>query len=282
MGPRKALGRGLGALLPGAEGAAGATEVPLDAIAPAPHQPRQRFDQARLEELAASIRAHGILSPVILRQGRDGYELVAGERRVRAARLAGLAAVPAVIREASSARALELALVENIQREDLNPVEEAEAYRRLIDEFGLTQEEMARRVGRDRTSIANALRLLRLPRKVREDLQVGTLTEGHARALLGLEKAADQLRARDRIVRGGLSVRGAEALVRRMRGREGPRPSGRGAGRSPDLVALEEELQRALGTRVRIRRRGRRGTLEIAFTSDADLERICERIGVGG
>lgn len=282
MGPRKALGRGLGALLPGAEGAPAAREVSLDAIAPAPHQPRQRFDEARLEELAASIRAHGILSPVILREGRDGYELVAGERRVRAARLAGLATIPAVIREASSARALELALVENIQREDLNPVEEAEAYRRLMDEFGLTQEEMARRVGRDRTSIANALRLLRLPRKVRQDLQVGTLTEGHARALLGLEKGADQLRARDRIVRGGLSVRGAEALVRRMRGRRDPRPSRQGAGRSPDLVALEEELQRALGTRVRIRRRGRRGTLEIAFTSDADLERICERIGVGG
>jgi len=200
---------------------------------------------------------------------------VAGERRIRAARLAGLTRVPAIVREASNAQALEMALVENLQREDLNPLEAAEAYQRLIEEFGLTQEEVAQRVGRDRSSVANALRLLRLPRRIREDIAAGSLSEGHARALLGLERQADQLKARDRIVAKGLSVRAAEALVRRLKrgdGKGAPRP----AAANPNLQALEEQLRQVLGTKVRIARTGPGGTIEISFFSDEDLTRLVE------
>jgi ParB family chromosome partitioning protein len=204
---------------------------------------------------------------------------VAGERRVRAARLAGLTRIPAVIREASNAQALEMALVENLQREDLNPMEAAEAYRRLIEEFELTQEEVAARLGRDRSSVTNALRLLRLPKRLREDLVGGVVSEGHARALLGLERAADQLKARDLIVKRGLSVRAAEALVRRMR-RGAPRPGGRPRTGDPNLRALEDRLRAVLGTKVRILpARAGGGTLEISFFSDEDLTRLVDVIG---
>lgn len=278
MVQRRGLGRGLGALIPGGEGA-GATplEIPLAELESNPLQPRHQFDQSALEELAATIRVHGVLTPVVVRRSPRGYQVVAGERRVRAARLAGLTRVPAVIREASNAQALEMALVENLQREDLNPVEAAEAYRRLTEEFGLTQEEVAQRVGRDRSSVANVLRLLRLPRRLREDVASGTLSEGHARALLGLEKAGDQLRARELVLRRGLTVRATEALVRRLR-----RPPAGGGGRprtgDPNLRALEDRLRVALGAKIRITRDGGRGTLEISFFSDEDLTRLVELI----
>ena len=281
MAGRRALGRGLSALLPG-PGLPGIQEVPLDAIAANPLQPRKRFAVAELEALAASIREQGVLSPLILRRGRDGYELVAGERRLRAARLAGLRAVPAVVRDVADAQALELALVENLQREDLNAVEEAEAYRRLIEDFGLSQEAVARRVGKDRSTISNALRLLRLPARVLDDLAAGTLSEGHARALLALGRAADQLRVRDLIVKGGLSVRGAEALVRRHRGRQAGAPARRRPkpATDHDLGALEDRLRDALGTKVRVARRGKGGTVEIEFYSNEDLDRILAAMGV--
>jgi ParB family chromosome partitioning protein len=189
--------------------------------------------------------------------------------------LAGLTRIPAIVKEASNAQALEMALVENLQREDLNPVEAAEAYRRLTEEFGLTQEEVAERLGRDRSSVANALRLLRLPRRLREDLASGILSEGHARALLGLERATDQLKARDLVVKRGLTVRATEALVRRLR--QGPvGPGGRPRSGDPNLHALEDRLRVALGTKIRILRDGKGGTLEISFFSDEDLTRLVE------
>jgi len=276
MVQKRGLGRGLAALIPGADGP-GVTslEIPLAELESNPLQPRRHFDQASLEELAATIRAHGVLTPVVVRRSPHGYQIVAGERRVRAARLAGLTRVPAIVREASNAQALEMALVENLQREDLNPLEAAEAYQRLIEEFALTQEEVARRVGRDRSSVTNALRLLKLPRRIREDVAAGTLSEGHARALLGLERQADQLKARDLIVNKGLSVRSAEALVRRMKrgdGRGAPRP----AAANPNLVALEDQLRQALGTKVRIAMIGSGGTIEVSFFSDEDLSRLVE------
>jgi ParB family chromosome partitioning protein len=278
MVQKRALGRGLSALIPGAEGAgASALEIPLAELESNPLQPRRRFEPAALEELAATIRTHGVLTPVVVRRAAHGYQIVAGERRVRAARLAGLTRIPAIVKEASNAQALEMALVENLQREDLNPLEAAEAYRRLVEDFGLTQEEVAGRLGRDRSSVANALRLLRLPRRLREDLAAGILSEGHARALLGLEKSADQLRARDLVVKRGLTVRATEALVRRLR-RGTPAPGRRPRTGEPNLQALEDQLRVALGTKVRIVRNGKRGTLEISFFSDEDLTRLVELI----
>jgi ParB family chromosome partitioning protein len=276
MVQKRGLGRGLSALIPGAEGA-GATgfEIPLSELESNPLQPRRHFDQTALEELAATIRAHGVLTPVVVRRAPQGYQVVAGERRVRAARLAGLTRIPAVVKEASNAQALEIALVENLQREDLNPVEAAEAYRRLTEEFGLTQEAVAERVGRNRSSVTNALRLLRLPRRLREDVAAGTLSEGHARALLGLERGADQLKARDLVVKRGLTVRATEALVRRLRGAirsAGGRPQ-RG---DPNLHALEDRLRVALGTKVRILRDGKGGRVEVSFFSDEDLTRLVD------
>jgi ParB family chromosome partitioning protein len=278
MAQKRGLGRGLGALIPGAEGI-GATslEIPLAELESNPLQPRRNFEQAALEELAATIRAHGVLTPVVVRRAPQGYQVVAGERRVRAARLAGLTRIPAVIKEASNAQALEMALVENLQREDLNPMEAAEAYRRLTEEFGLTQEEVAQRLGRDRSSVTNALRLLRLPRRLREDLAAGTLSEGHARALLGLERGAEQLKARDLIVKRGLTVRATEALVRRLR-RGTPGPGGRPRSGDPSLLAIEDRLRVALGTKVRILRNGKGGTLAISFFSNDDLTRLVEII----
>jgi len=278
MVQKRGLGRGLSALIPGAEGAgAAALEIPLAELESNPLQPRRRFEPAALEELAATILTHGVLTPVVVRRAAHGYQVVAGERRVRAARLAGLTRIPAIIKEASNAQALEMALVENLQREDLNPVEAAEAYRRLVEEFGLTQEEVAARLGRDRSSVANALRLLRLPRRLREDLAAGMLSEGHARALLGLDKAADQLKARDLVIKRGLTVRATEALVRRLR-RGARGPGGRPRTGDPNLQALEDQLRVALGTKVRIVPNGKGGTLEISFFSDEDLTRLVEFI----
>jgi ParB family chromosome partitioning protein len=277
MVQRRGLGRGLGALIPGAEEPTrGPQELPLSDIAANPTQPRKRFDQTALEELAATIRTHGVLAPVVVRRSDEGYQVIAGERRVRAAKLAGLSHIPAIVREAGDGQALEMALVENLQREDLNPVESAEAYQRLVGEFGLSQEAVAARVGRDRSTVANALRLLRLPRKIRDDVAAGALSEGHARALLGLERPADQLKARDEVVRRHLTVRATEALVRRLRSPHQVALPKRPA--NPNLGSLEDRLRVALGSKVRILRSGRGGMLEISFFSDDDLTRLVDLI----
>ena len=274
---RQALGRGLEALIPLAKGEPGIVDIPLAEIRPSPFQPRKRFDDKKLDELAASIRAQGILSPVIVRQIPGGYELVAGERRLRATERAGLERIPAVVREMSNAGMLEVALIENVQREDLNPVEEAEVYRRLIEEFGLTQEEMAARVGKDRASIANTLRLLKLPHPIREDLIEGAMSAGHGRALLGLEGRDLQLTAREAVIRRGLSVRATEVLVKRLK--NGPAAQDRTIRRkAPGLAQAEEQLRRTLATKVRIIRRGQRGRIEVEFYSEDDLDRLVRKI----
>lgn len=274
---RQALGRGLEALIPVRREEPGVVEIPLAEIRPSPFQPRKRFEDKRLDELTASIRSQGILSPVIVRQVPGGYELVAGERRVRAAERAGLERVPAVVREVSNAGMLEVALIENLQREDLNPIEEADVYRRLTEEFGLTQEEVATRVGRDRASITNTLRLLKLPPRVQGDLIDGTLSAGHGRALLALEGRELQLKAREAVVRRALSVRATELMVKRLKAT----PAGQRTilrRQPPDLAQAEEQLRRALATKVRIVRTGRRGRIEVEFYSEEDLDRLIQKI----
>jgi ParB family chromosome partitioning protein len=278
MAQRQALGRGLEALIPGAgTEERGIKQIPLDAICSSPNQPRKLFDDSKLKELAASIRSHGVLAPVLLRQTEDGYELIAGERRFRAAQMAGIQSIPAIIKEVSNSEMLELALIENIQREDLNPIEEAEVYRRLTEEFGLSQEEVARRVGRDRSSVANALRLLRLPARIQQDLMAGALTAGHARALLALEAASEQLRLREQIVKRGLTVRAAESLIRRLKARPVSQRV-RGGRLSPHLSALEDRLRQRLVTKVAVVPAGRGGRIELHYFSDEDLTRLVEAI----
>lgn len=275
---RQALGRGLEALIPVRKEEPGIVEIPLVEIRPSPYQPRKRFDDKRLDDLAASIRAQGVLAPVIVRQAPGGYELVAGERRIRAAERAGLERIPAVVREVSNTGMLEVALVENLQREDLNPIEEADVFRRLTEEFGLTQEEVAARVGRDRASVTNTLRLLRLPPQLQEDLIDGTLSAGHGRALVSLENRELQLRAREAVLKRGLSVRATELLVRRLKVAPAAERRVLLKRPTPDLGRAEEQLRRALATKVRIVRSGRRGRIEIEFYSEEDLDRLIQHI----
>ena len=276
---RRGLGRGLDALLgsaPTVEVTEASTEIPIDQIDVNPRQPRKDFDQAALDELARSLRSSGMLQPVVVRRGLAGrWQLIAGERRWRAARLAGLERIPAVIREASDAESLELALVENLLREDLNPLEEAEAYQQILTEFGWTQEQLAQRVGKDRSTIANSLRLLRLPRTIQDDLRAGRLTMGHARALLSLTDPAEQLKLRDEILAHEWSVRATEEGVERRR--LAPPAARR---RSPELVALEQAMQRTLLTRVRLRGDERRGRIEITYASTDELNRLAATLGV--
>jgi ParB family chromosome partitioning protein len=275
------LGRGLGALLSSpspassaeAPGAA-AVELPIDSITPNPRQPRKDFDDKALRDLSASLRQSGVLQPVVVRRLGDGYQLVVGERRWRAAKLAGITRIPAVIREASDAESLELALVENLLREDLNPMEEAEAYQRLLAEFGWTQEELAQRVARDRSSVANCLRLLKLPELIQADLRAGRLTMGHARALLSLDSPADQLRLREQILAHSWSVRATEEGVQAKRAR----PARRQLRRSAELAAVENALRVALATRVRLVGSERAGRIEIAYSSREELDRLAELI----
>ena len=275
------LGRGLGALLssPGpassteAPGAA-TVELPIDSITPNPNQPRKDFDDKALQDLSASLRQSGVLQPVVVRRFGDGYQLVVGERRWRAAKLAGITRIPAVIREASDAESLELALVENLLREDLNPMEEAEAYQRLLAEFGWTQEELAQRVARDRSSVANCLRLLKLPELIQADLRAGRLTMGHARALLSLDSPAEQLRLREQILAHSWSVRATEEGVQAKR----MRPARRQLRRSAELAAVEDALRVALATRVRLVGSERAGRIEIAYSSREELDRLAELI----
>ncbi len=277
---RQALGRGLRALIPGDEASpsGGRVEmIPVDQIVPGTFQPRQQVDEARLQELADSIAVHGVLEPLVVRRKGPGYELVVGERRWRAAQKAGLREVPALVRELTDSQAAELALVENLQREDLNPLEEAEAYRRLMEEFGLTQEEVARRVGKPRSTVANRLRLLELDPAVKELVRSGRLSAGHAKALLGLEAPEEQRALGEQMVATGASVREAEALVRAA-ARRRPRRGRVEASEDVQLNELRERLQERLGTRVRIVRGGQGGRLEIEFFGDEDLERVAEII----
>ncbi|HAM56023.1 MAG TPA: hypothetical protein DCQ64_11685 [Candidatus Rokubacteria bacterium] len=271
---KRGLGRGLGALLSStpSEGQDSLVEIPVGQIAVSPNQPRKAFGSNTLNELAASIRASGVIQPVIVRRQGMGYQLIAGERRWRAARLAGLDRIPALVREATDAQSLELALVENLLREDLNPIEQAEAYQKLLAQFAWTQEELAERVGKDRSSIANCLRLLKLPESIQADLRAGRLTMGHARALLSLASAADQLRLREEILAHSWSVRTTEEDVQRKRSQLPRRP----LRRSPELGALEDTLREALVTRVRLVGNERRGRIEIAYTSREDLDRLTE------
>ena len=281
MANKHGLGRGLGALLSPSESAplaaaamagGGIQDIPVEAIAPNPQQPRKDFEINALSQLAASLRQSGVIQPVVVRRAGQGYQLIVGERRWRAAKLAGLEKIPAVVREATDAESLELALIENLLREDLNPIEEAEAYQKLLAQFAWTQEELAERVGKDRSSIANCLRLLKLPESIQADLRAGRLTMGHARALLSLGSAADQLRLREEILAHSWSVRATEEDVQRKRSQLPRRP----LRRSPELGALEDTLREALVTRVRLVGNERRGRIEIAYTSREDLDRLTE------
>jgi ParB family transcriptional regulator, chromosome partitioning protein len=270
---RRALGKGLSALLPepALPPPGGPTEVALERLDANPYQPRSSMDPARLAELAASIRETGLVQPILVRPRGERYQIIAGERRWRAARAAGLTTIPATVREVPDAQLLELALVENVQREELTALEEAQAFGRLQSEFGLTQEEIARRVGRERSTIANTLRLLRLPRGVRELVSAGRLEAGHARALLALERAEDQVALGQEAARRGLSVREVE---RRVAAARAPRRAGEAPRRDANTRAAEERLRSSLGAPVEITRRGRGGAVRISFSSESELQRL--------
>jgi ParB family chromosome partitioning protein len=280
---KRGLGRGLGALLSATPGEGDSlVEISIDHVEPNPNQPRKSFESKALEELTASIRSSGVIQPVVVRRVADGYQLIAGERRWRAARQAGLERIPAIVREATDAESLELALVENLLREDLNPIEEAEAYRSLLAQFGWTQEQLAQRIARDRTSIANALRLLRLPDEIQDDLRAGRLTMGHARALLALATSAEQLKLRDEILAHDWSVRATEESIRAAESAapaQGTRTPRRRRGHSAELAALEQSLQRALMTRVVIVGNERRGKIEVSYATADELERLSDLLG---
>ncbi len=275
---RPALGRGLSALIPDAAPLAGAEralEVDSDLLRPNKFQPRTNIDEGKIDELARSIRSNGIIQPIVVRQVDGGYEIVAGERRWRAAQRAGLLKVPVVVRDIPEDRLLAAALIENIQREDLNPIEEAHAYRRLADEYHLTQEQIADAVGKDRSSVANFLRLLRLPQEVRANLGSGALAMGHARALLALPDEAAQLRVARDVVAKDLSVRETEALVKKA---TQPAAAKEPAQKDVHTRAAEEKLRFVLGTRVRIERKRRGGRIEIDFESEDELQRLFEAL----
>jgi len=280
---KRGLGRGLGALLASEPTEAEAlVDVPIDQIEVNPYQPRKVFDFTALDELAASIKASGVIQPIIVRRIGGSYQLIAGERRWRAARQAGLERIPAIVREATDAQSIELALVENLLREDLNPIEAAQAYQKLLAEFSWTQEELAQRIGKDRTSIANCLRLLRLPEEIQADLRSGRLTMGHARALLALSTVSEQLKLRDEILAHDWSVRATEDSIRAMESLGEVRvPAPRkGRRRSVELAALEEALQQGLMTRVRIIGSERKGKIEVSYATPDELERLAEILGV--
>lgn len=281
---RKALGKGLSSLIPGSPpravpskpqpaGDTGLIQIDIDRIRPNHKQPRDRFDEEHLRELARSLQQQGVLQPVVVRPAGDGaYELVAGERRWRAAQIAGLLRLPAVVRNVSDDKLLELALIENLQREELNPIETANAYQMLIDELHLEQQELADRVGKPRSTIANSLRLLNLPVPVQELIRDGRLTAGHAKPLASLTQSAVQVELARKFVRDGVSVRQAEALVARLNRK---RPAAeQPKERDPNVMAAEERLQRVLGTKTRIVQSGKKGRLEIHFFSEDELQRI--------
>jgi ParB family chromosome partitioning protein len=302
---KPALGRGLGALLggspiakpslqpsaltaapvsaPAVENGERVQRVALDRVHPCPFQPRKEFSAEALRELADSIREQGIVQPLIVRETPQGFELIAGERRWRAAQLIGLTDVPVIVREADDRAVLELALIENLQRENLNAMEEAQGYAQLVQQFQLKQDEVAAKVGKSRASVTNALRLLKLPEPVQEQLREGRLTVGHAKVILGLESGKQQQLAANRILHEGLNVRQTEELVARLQTREDgaiPRSSVQLPARDAHLTDLENRLRERLGTRIRLKYTQGKGALEIAFFSDAELQRVLDILGV--
>ncbi len=285
---RKALGKGINALIPDFElgvpksdndGSTKSTELLIDKISPNRFQPRKYFDDEKLEELVASIQENGVLQPVVVQKSGDGYELIVGERRWRASKKAGLNKIPAVIREVTDAQALELAIIENIHRQDLNPIEEAESYARLSDEFALTQEMIAKKVGRSRTAVTNTLRLLKLSRNVKEDLISGKLAMGHARALLGLENPGQIESLRKEIFKQDLTVRQTESRVNKLKQPVSLQPTSLNPKKNIFIKDLEKDLERKLGTKVEINPKKKGGKLVVTYYSDDDLDRIQSLIG---
>lgn len=282
---RRGLGRGLGALIPEADVAdrENVQELEIDLISPNPRQPRKVFDEGKLDELACSIKEHGVVQPIVVRRRDAGYEIVAGERRWRAAKVAGLKRIPALVREFSEAEVMEIALIENLQREDLNPLEEAEAYRLLMEECHLTQDELARRLGKSRPQISNTLRLLQLPASVQEGIRSGRISMGHAKVLLSVPESARQSALAERVAAEGLSVRQLEEVVK---SREAPGPrAGRSKGRrkaelSAELWDVERRLGERFGTPVKIEWSGAKGKVEITFFGEEGLERVLECLGL--
>jgi len=274
---RPALGRGLSALIPDAPTPAAerALDIDIDLLRPNRAQPRTAIDEGRIEELARSIRSNGVIQPIVVRKADKGYEIVAGERRWRASQRAGLLKVPVVVRDIPDERLLAVALIENVQREDLNPIEEAQAYRRLADEYNMTQDQIAESVGKERSSVANFMRLLKLPREIRENVSAGAITMGHARALLALSDENAQLRISREVVSRGLSVRETESIVKKDAAPDKPREEG---SKDVHTRAAEEKLRFALGTRVRIVRKGKGGRIEVTFQHEDELQRLYEQL----
>ncbi len=278
MTQRKALGKGLSALIPDGHDLDEKEEqfflCPVAAIEPNPNQPRQRFPAHELEEMAVSVREKGILTPLLVNKTESGYQLIAGERRWRAAQMAGLERVPVVVRDVTPSESLELALIENIQRKDLNPIEEALACRKLMEDTGSTQEILSRRLGKDRSTIANLLRLLKLPTAIQQDVIDDLLTMGHARLLAGIAEKEQQKLLRDAIIKKGLSVRQAEALAKKMKKPAGPTKIL--SKDDPYIRSLSDNLKRSLGTKVEIKKEGKRGQILLYFYSDDELDRLVE------
>ncbi|MBN2419845.1 MAG: ParB/RepB/Spo0J family partition protein [Deltaproteobacteria bacterium] len=275
---RKALGKGLSALIPDAEKEEIKSEeyfqCPIESIEPNPMQPRQDFEEEAIEELAGSIREKGIITPILVSKVKDGYQLIAGERRWRAAQRAGLETVPVVVKETTPIESLELALIENIHRRDLNPIEEAQAYKKWLDDSDTTQEILAQRVGKDRTTITNLLRLLNLPLNIQKDIIDKVLTMGHARVLAGLKSPGEQRRFRDIIVKKQLSVRQTETLIKREASKGEVKKEKTEEEYYIDTLA--DDLKRSLGTKVEIKRHGKKGQINIFFYSNEELERLLE------
>jgi len=279
---RIALGKGLGALLPELGQAEPKTLLycGIEDILPNRSQPRKHFDETKLQELAESIKEKGILEPLIVRRTEQGYELIVGERRWRAAQKAGLKQVPVLVKEAQRREALEISLIENLQREDLNPIEEAQAFKQLIEEFNISQEDLSKRVGKDRTTVNNTLRLLKLPMEVRDHLLQDRITSGHARAILSLDNKERQKELCDLIIKRGLSVREAEAMAKRWseKSKKSVAPAKNKGDLESQLSSLQDSMRKYLGTRVHISQKGKRGKIEIEYYSLEDLERIVEAI----
>jgi len=275
---RKALGKGLSALFPETvitEDDRGFFYCPIESISPNPHQPRQNFSDSEMTELANSIKEKGVIQPILVSRAKDGFQLIAGERRWRAAQKAGLDKIPAWIRDVSPAEALELALIENIQREDLNPIEEAFAYQEMIQKFNLRQEALSKRIGKDRSTIANLLRLLKLPAIIQQDLIDGQLTTGHARVLVSIESQLVQKEIRDLTIKKSLSVRQIEALVKKILAKK---PKSSKNEKDYYIESLAKDLQKSLGTKVAIKRNGKKGRIIIEFYSDEDLGRLIDQL----
>jgi len=281
MAKRKALGKGLSALIPDADKSDDRDEqffqCPVEVIEPNPHQPRQKFSPHELKDMVASVKNNGIIAPLLVSKTETGYQLIAGERRWRAAQKAGLRRVPVVVREATPSESLELALIENIHRKDLNPIEEAVACAKLIEETGITQDALAKRLSKDRSSITNLLRLLKLPIQIQQDVIDSRLSMGHARLLAGFKKSQDQWALRNTIIKRGLSVRQSEALAKRGTG--STNTILKGSAKDPYLRSLEDNLKRSLGTKVEIRKRGKKGTVVVHFYSNEELDRLLELLG---